>query len=263
MKTSKIYWFLLCVFFAFLYLNCNKKYPRIIRVLLTDTITGKPIANMTIDYTQTKNPFLTDKETYDPNGWFTFRKPNYYDGKVKTDSNGYAEFKLEKTGMDYVNFYVFKNEMHEKEFDYYYKYIKLDEVERKEAKSHVYKIQLYPATKNLTYKVILKFKNPVNGTNNNDSITLRNYIISNYHVEDWDSRYENNLNFKLKIQRGEELEDSSAVFFAPNANHKQTRKVRMYFRGKIGKKKYGTCGDDAKEFTLEPNKLNRIILDFD
>ena len=93
MKTSKIYWFLLCVFFAFLYLNCNKKYPRIIRVLLTDTLTGKPIANMTIDYTQTKNPFLTDKETYDPNGWFTFRKPNYYDGEVKTDSKGYAEFK--------------------------------------------------------------------------------------------------------------------------------------------------------------------------
>ena len=137
------------------------------------------------------------------------------------------------------------------------------EVERKNSKKYVYNIKLYPAKKNLIYKVILKFKNSINGSNNNDSITLRNYIISNYHVEDWDYRNEKNLNFKLKIQRGEHLEDSSAVFFAPNANHKQTRKVRMYFRGKIGNKKYGTCGDDAKEFTLEPNKLNRIIVEFD
>jgi len=263
MKIINIYYFTLLVILVTVQVGCKKKYPRTIRILLTDTLTGNPIPNITLDYIQTKNPFLTDKKTYQPNGWFTIRKPDYYDGKVKTESNGYAEFRLEKTGMDYVNFYTYKDEMHEKEFDYYYKYIKLDEVERKEAKSHVYKIQLYPATKNLAYKVILKFKNPVNGTNNNDSITLRNYIISNYHVEDWDYRYENNLNFKLKIQRGEQLEDSSAVFFAPNANHKQTRKVRMYFRGKIGMKKYGTCGDDAKEFTLEPNKLNRIILDFD
>jgi hypothetical protein len=31
----------------------------------------------------------------------------------------------------------------------------------------------------------------------------------------------------------------------------------------IGNKKYGTCGDDVNEFTLETNKKNRIIVAFD
>jgi hypothetical protein len=254
MRTSIL---LIALFLGTIITSCKKtKFPSTIKIVLIDTLTGLPIPNIQLNISQVQNPIFTDKETYKPNGLFTLRKPKRFTSTAYTNQNGYCEFELEKNRMEYVSIWAYHLNKSETELGYFDKYIPLSEINRKDLKEHVYKAYLFPQKQNLAYRVVLKFLNSPGwgGYYSSDSIYVTKY------KDDYPFTKEN-IEFELKIKRGQNLIDSSGVFYEKNDNKKLTGEITIEYLGVAKGKKYISNCDAYKTTKLEPDKLNRIVIE--
>jgi hypothetical protein len=254
MRTSIL---LIALFLGTIITSCKKtKFPSTIKIVLIDTLTGLPIPNIQLNISQVQNPIFTDKETYRSNGLFTLRKPKRFTSTAYTNQNGYCEFELEKNRMEYVSIWAYHLNKSETELGYFDKYIPLSEINRKDLKEHVYKAYLFPQKQNLAYRVVLKFLNSPGwgGYYSSDSIYVTKY------KDDYPFTKEN-IEFELKIKRGQNLIDSSGVFYEKNDNKKLTGEITIEYLGVAKGKKYISNCDAYKTTKLEPDKLNRIVIE--
>jgi hypothetical protein len=263
MKYSNLSLVVIVVSLVYLQSCSRLKYPETIRFQLLDTITGEPIPNCHFKYVQTKNPLLASKQDYNRGKSEYERSPKLFEGEGQTDAKGFCEFDIEKNGMDYVTL-NFNDQNMANKIGYYPKSIELEQLKARYTKNVIYQVKLFPVRYNLAYKVVVRYRN---GVNNGPFLYSDTMIVRNYQIEDLNletsSQYNYNKEFfKLNIMRGKSLADSTDILYAPNANHKFTRKVYFYYHGNSASRYYGNCSDDVKEFELLPNKINRIDLNF-